>query len=276
MAYDCIDMKVQLHINDTDEPNWYRCKQVEFTGETATWELSRTGKYGLLAAYQMAPHRQLVQATNDDALRAFVRAWGPLRMSLDSWTGSDPIIDYRHKRDHFRAWVLLLTAIQKNEGLHDTVLDLLRQDPKSFAIPIMGHLGFPVEPNAGFNEADWKRLANTSKSEIVWICDFLVGAFPVSSLAHSLSIKQTRKKLQLAARPKFMGLTDALYWMVWQDIFMDNPFQFCVECGKLIPFTSRHARRFCPDGCAHRRTAREWQQRKREKERKANGLEKAQ
>ena len=274
MAHACIDMKHQHRINKHDEPDWYRCRQVEFTGETATWELSRTGKYGLLAAYQKAPHRQLVQAADDDALRAFVKAWGPLRMTLDPgvWAGSDPIPGYRRQRDLLRAWVLLLTAIRKNEGLHDAVVDLLRCDPEPFAKLILPQLGLA---NARFDKAAWERLADASKSEVLWICDYLVGSFPVTSLAHSFSIQQTRKGLHLAARPNFLGLMDALYWMVWQDIFRDNPFQFCVECGKLIPSTSRHVRRFCPDGCAHRRTAREWQQRKREKEKKTDGTSKA-
>ena len=269
-------MKLQKHINTIDEQVWYRCKQVEFTGETATWELSntKTGRYGLMAAYEKAPHRQFVQATNDDALRAFVKTWGPLRMTLDRdvWAGSDPIPVYRHQRDLFRAWVLLLTAIQKNDGLHDAVVGLLRHDPEPFAKQIQPRLGLPC---AGFDEAAWERLAGASKTEIVWICEYLVGSFPVTSLAHSFAIGQTRKGLTLAARPNFLGLMDALYWMVWQDIFRENPFQFCVECGKLIPSTSRRIRRFCPDGCAHRRTGREWQQRKREKEKKTDGTSKA-
>lgn len=275
MAQTCIDMKVQNHINRTDEPVWYRCKRVEFTEETATWELSQTGKYSLLAAYQKMPHRQLFQAADDDALQTFVKAWGPLRMSLDSWAGSDPIHVYRRERDRFRGWVLLLRAIQENESLHEAVINLLREDPTPFAVPILHHLGFSVGPNAELDEEVWNRLASASRGEILWICDLLVGSFPVTSLAHSFAIKQTPRGLHLAARPKFLGLMDALYWMVWQDIFRDNPFQFCVECGKLIPSTSRHARRFCPDGCAHRRTAREWQQRKRAKERKGDGTKKA-
>jgi hypothetical protein len=267
-------MKVQHHINSADEPKWYRCKRVDFTGETANWELSRTGQYGLLTAYQKTPHRQLIQATDDDSLRAFVRAWGPLRMTLDSWTGSDPITLYRSQRDAFRAWVQLFAAVQKGEALYEAVVNLLHQDPVPFAIPIRHHLGLPAEVNAGFDEAVWMRLAKASKDEIVWICRFLVGAFPVSPFAHSFAINQTRKGLNLVARMNFLGLMDALHWMLWQDIFSDNPFQFCVECGKLIPFTSRHARKFCPDGCAHRRTAREWQQRKREKEKKRDGTQK--
>ncbi len=273
MAYGCIDMKHQQRINEIDGPIWYRCQQVEFTGEMATWELSKTGKYGLMAAYEKSPHRQLVLATNDNALRAFVKTWGPLRMTLDPdvWAGSDPIPVYRRQRDLLRAWVLLLTAIQKNDGLHDAVGDLLRHDPEPFAKQILPRLGLR---GAGFDEAAWERLAGASKKEIIWICEDLVGSFPLTSLPHGFAVKESRKGLCLSARPNFLGLMDAIYWMVWQDIFRDNPFQFCVECGKLIPSTSRRIRRFCPDGCAHKRTGREWQQRKREKERKLNGTDK--
>ena len=237
-------MKVQKHINIVDEPSWYRCKQVEFIGETAVWELSQTGKYGFLTAYRQAPHRQLVLATDDTALRAFVKAWGPLRTSLDAWDGSDPIAFYRSQRDLFLAWVLLLAALRKNEGPHDAVINLLRQDSEPFAIPILRYLGLPVGANYEFDESVWDRLASTSESEIIWICDLLVGGFPISSLAHSLSFEKKPKGLQLAARLKFVGLMDALYWMIWQDVFLQNPFQFCVECGKLILSTTAHARKF--------------------------------
>jgi hypothetical protein len=114
-------MKVQHHINSsklTDGlyPNvngWYQCKTVMFEGETATWELSRTGHYDFMDAYKMNPHRQLVQATNDNLLRAFIRAWGPLRMVLGVWSGSDAIDDYRKARDRITVATRVLASVEE-------------------------------------------------------------------------------------------------------------------------------------------------------------------
>jgi hypothetical protein len=280
MAYVCIGMKVQKHVNTNYYPDhgscWYRCRKVEFIGEKVIWELSETGRYELVDAYHQAPHRQLIQAIDDAALRAFVRAWGPIRSSLDSWAGSDEIACYRRQRDLFQAWVRLIASIQKNEALHDAAANLLRQLSEEFAPAVLEVLGLPSGPNIGFDELGWNRLANASRSEIIWICNILVGALSFSPLVHSLSIESNRGGLRLTAKPSFLGLLDALRWMTWQDIFLDHPFWFCVECGKLILSENRHARRFCPTKCGHRRTARESARRKREERKKNNGTPKAQ
>lgn len=58
------------------------------------------------------------------------------------------------------------------------------------------------------------------------------------------------------------SLLEALYWMVWQDVYLKNRFDFCIECGKLIWSDSRRERKFCPlpAKCARRHTDRKWKQ----------------
>ncbi|MHB8391407.1 MAG: hypothetical protein ACYDBH_17805 [Acidobacteriaceae bacterium] len=255
-------MQVQHPINATDGASWYRCKRVVFENGAAMWELSRKGRYDLLAQYPHGPHRQLVESRDDYALRAFIHAWGPLAYSLTAWSGSDPIASYRRERDTLRAWVRLLTAIQKFENLGDAMIDLLRIDAGPFAIPIRGHLGLPGDLQAGFDDEMENRVAFASKGELKWICEYLVGAFPLP-FTPAFRIDETGKGFALRAAIGGHSLVTALYWMVWQDIFMGNPFQFCEECHSLIPQTSRHIKKFCSQECAHRKTGRVWQQRKR-------------
>ena len=104
-------MKVQHRINAAGG-HWYRCSRVEFIGETAQWELNPNSRYSFYEAYRRAPHRQLVEANDDTRLRNFVKAWGPLRVTLDSWSGSDPIERCRLERDKLRATIQVLTSVE--------------------------------------------------------------------------------------------------------------------------------------------------------------------
>jgi hypothetical protein len=241
--------------------NWFRSIRVVFEGETASWELSRTGRYDLMQAYTRKPHRRLAEAIDDDSLKSFVRAWGPLRIRLDAWSGIDPINVYRHERDRFRAWVLLLAAIQKSEGLHEAALQLLKLDSEPFGIEIRRRLGIPGELKTALDEAALVRVAEATESEILDVCDYLVGSLPVPP--PSLEIKGTRRAKTLRPTVGSYSLLSALYWMVWQDIFMETPFRFCEECNRLIDFPDKHDRKFCGPKCAHNQTSREWQRRKR-------------
>jgi hypothetical protein len=68
----------------------------------------------------------------------------------------------------------------------------------------------------------------------------------------------------------FPSIIGALYWMVWQDVYRERQFQFCSECRKLFQPEWRHAKKFCSQECAHRKTQREWRQRKRETKGRTN------
>jgi hypothetical protein len=272
-------MKVQHHIN-SDGPFWYRCKRVDFLAETATWELSQTGRYALLEAYQKGPHRQLATAADDEQLRTFVRAWGPLRARLGAWSGSDPIDSYRNERDRLAAIVKLLASVAQPEHQREALLELVRLSERDLAFESVLEglrLIFPIpgEYPLGFDPNIQSWIEEATQKDIQKATEHLVCNFPLRNSGGTFTVAKEGRRSVVRASLGIASLGEALEWMVWQDIFRDNPFQFCVECGKLIPSTSRHVRRFCPDGCAHRRTAREWQQRKRDNERKSNGTQKA-
>jgi integrase len=138
-----IDMKSQSNIKSSEEPGWYRCKRMAFKGELAIWELDPTTRYNYSEAYRMAPRRQLLKANDDDALRVFVRAWGPLRFSLKAWSGSDPIETYRRQRDEWTAGVRFLTSVEEPEMQRSALLKLAdfrrgESDPPFRLIPLTG------------------------------------------------------------------------------------------------------------------------------------------
>jgi hypothetical protein len=270
VAYTCIGMQTQKHVNTNSGGFWYRCKSVVFEQGLVKWELSRTGRYELLKAYAQKPHRQLVEASDDDALQVFVKAWGPLNLSLlEAWKGSGSIASYRRERDTLQAWVRFLTAIESPEYLYDSILSLLRLFNKGDFVWLRHRLGIG-SLESGFDDHVEKRLASATPGEIADVCSYLAGTFPLLPFPHFVIDRTGKGGPIIRASSGVTSLTTALYWMVWQDIFMESPWQFCEECHKLFQPDFHHKRKFCLPECAHRKAARESARRKREQEKKHN------
>jgi hypothetical protein len=274
-------MKAQHDINDPVSGNWCRCERIEFVGETANWELKTDGWYSYFEAYQKSPHRQLVDAVDDSGLRTFVKAWGPLRSSLTAWEGSDPIESYRSERDRLSAIVRLLSSVEVRQTQRSALIELSELSHKDKGIEIAVYsLGaiFRIAGSlhVGFNEEirHWLEIATPDQIDSATI-SLLPMLGPPWGVEHTFFAQRTARGNILKADIGLDGLSDALHWMIWQDVFQSHPYRFCAECRKLIKQDTRHEKKFCSHECAHRKTAREWQQRKRVKDRRVNGIKKA-
>lgn len=273
-------MKVQNHIKTCDGTAWYRCKHVEFAGENAIWELSQSSRYTFFEAYRQTPHRQLIEADNDPALRAFVKSWGPLRFSLDAWSGRDLIETYRRERDVLTARVRLLASVKEPEMQRPVLLELSeisRQDisVQIFLNQLRQQFQIPGSLAPGFDENIRLWLEAVEQKQIQAATVYLVPRFLLSLEPPSFTVERSARQDVLRATLGITSLMGALNWMVWQDVFQEHPFQFCAECRNLFQPDTRHEKKFCSPECAHRKTAREWQKRKRDTERKSNGTKKA-
>jgi len=277
-AQNCSDMKVQNHIN-SEGPFWYRCKRVDFHEETATWELSQGTKYSLLGAYQKAPHRQLAIATDDKKLRAFVKAWGPLTTRLDTWSGSDPIDDYRNERDRLAVTVKLIAAVAQPERQRDVLLELVGLgerflDIESILKGLRLFLPIPGERPLGFDPHIRPWLEGAIQNDVQMAAEYLVSYFPLSTFRNTFTVAKEGRRSVVRASLGFDSLGEALVWMVWQDVFQERRFQFCERCRRLFIPDSRHPMKFCTENCAHLEAARKYAQRKREQRRATDGTKK--
>ena len=264
-------MKDQDHINNKTFPGWYCCKQVEFGGETATWELSQTGRYSFIEAYQKTPHRQLVKASTDQQLRAFVKAWGPLRGRLDGWSGKDSIETYRKERDRLVAAVGLLASVAEPQYQRDSLLEWVKISawdmPSEIVLAGLRTL-FPIpgEYSGVFDTELEQWIERATVRELQAATEYLVASLPIRTQDAGYEVERHRRSRVLRACLKIASLTDALHWMVWQDVFQERRFQFCDECRVLFQPDTRHTKKFCSPECAHRKTARESARRRRKED----------
>jgi hypothetical protein len=253
--------------NRTDaknDPAFYRCKSVWLCGDTMKWELDSASPYKPMEAYKDAPHRQFMQASDDSAIEAFVRAWGPLWIDGGDSPGESSLPKIRKERDTLIAWAELFAALKKSDYLRDAVIALLRLDPDPHSIAIRPCVGLPIKSEATLSLELEDRLRTAPKVQIAYVCDYLVEAFP--TFGQTLRIARTRKEASVQATMRFLSLSFALYWMVWQDIFEDKPFVFCGVCGRLINSNSRHKRKFCDardDSCAKKHADGDYKKEKR-------------
>jgi hypothetical protein len=233
------------------------------------WELSPSGRYDLLDAYQDRAHLQFIGADDDGKLLAFVRKWGPVVLWLRTVHGQQPVEEVIQFRQELEAWTRLFAALDKpayprDFNLRKYVIELFRLIPDVLATPIRDKLRMP---STASSEEIETRLVSASKAEFENVCEIVVGSFPGALLANSLVIERSRTGTQLRASAKFVGLRDALNWMVYQDIYLRKPFAFCLECRRLIMPTSGHVRRFCR--ADDRPCARRWTDRNSKKEKRA-------
>lgn len=273
MAQTYNDMKVQNHINRASGGYWYRCSRVEFRGEAIRWELNLRSQYSFFDAYERTPHRQLLEADQDRKLLQFVKSWGPLYYSWpweSQWANSQPIENYRNERDMLAAKVQVLAAVAQIDMQRPALESLFevwnRQINAATTFhPVRVALGLPGDFHAGFDQAfrDWLEKATAAQLETTIGAVVPLIASPTLN-AFGFHVERTGRANRVIAETGFDGLADALHWMVWQDIFQNHPYQFCEECRKLFQPATQHAKKYCSPECAHRKTARVWQKRKRE------------
>jgi hypothetical protein len=268
LADTCIDMKVNKHINTTNGAYWYRCKSVKFDGDTAFWELD-SKKYDLMDSYHQTPHHQLLKATDEGALRDFVRTWGPLRHVLNEGSGGDSIESYRTERDRLIVVVQLLTSVADVKSQRSAIQALGEFSHRDVSVQALfrglrGRFQFLGHLHKGFDEDVHQWLETAMQKDLEDATELLVSNLVLSASIPSFTVERNKRGSVVVASLGIRSLPDALSWMVWQDWFMKKPFQFCEDCRKLFQPPYLHERKFCSEECAHRKASRESARRKRQ------------
>ena len=260
-------MKVGNDI-DTSPLRWRRCKRVTLERDTLTWELSGES-YDVLDEYHREPHRDLIAAVDDNALRVFVRKWGPLRSSTRMKTGTDHIVWYREFRDYLAAIVRLLDAIEEPSALRAALLGLIRLG--DFPLNQLNTI-LAFRPRGKHSEDLEMWCESAPFCEIEQLSVYLLNEYSLGCGDPRFIVVRLGRGYAVRATLFIEALFQALLWMVWQDVFERKPFRFCLECQRLIRSNNRHARKFCDDRpCGRRKHDREGKRKVRAKQ-KEQGL----
>lgn len=269
-------MNTKHRINMPDGEVWQRCKSVRIEGDTIWWELV-SQPYDLFEAYAKAPHRELINSKDDSSLVSFVKNWGPLREHLGNKSGTDQLETYRTIRDRLAWKAEILLSVEHPERRRAALADFDRVNqlryPYELVLP--GTLPHADDHNSGGPPYDcisseW--LQKAKSSEVEKLCIKLATSLTYSYVPTHQVVRKGRK-LSVQSTFRVYDLIASLDWMLWQDIYNQRPFLRCENCECLIPITSRHEKKFCSSDCARRKTAREWQRRKRSNARKPNGTQ---
>jgi hypothetical protein len=256
------------HVGEHDLPNWWRCKRMQFDDGVATWELDHTTGYSFSTAYPDSPHIQLANAATDEALREFVKTWGPLRSSVDSLVGSDFVEVYQEERDLLRADVQLVAAIGQPEFQRPALLDKIkfgwkREYGKVALFELRMRLQLPWKEQST-TDADLRQWAEQApENQIERACALLLS--PRRKYQLDLRVERTDQGSSVRAWPSLSCLVDALHWMTWLDVLHDRPIRICTECQTLFQPSSQRGARSCGPQCGNRRAGREYYSRLRKK-----------
>ena len=264
---------------------WYRCSRVEFVGDAVKWELNPQSRYSFFDAYVKKPHLQFIEAKDDDALRNFVRAWGPLYFSIpweSKWGNSHPIGNYRNERDKLIAYVQLLASVEERQkqryALTQWVEVVHKDGNDNVALSgVRQALHIPGDLLLGFDQSFRAWLERATSQQIESAILAVVPQLSVLSVAPlRFFVDRVGRRNVVRAELGLDSLSEALHWMVWQDYFQKRPYRFCEECGSVFGIRGGYKRKYCPGPCAHRKAARESYRRKRDerKEERANVTQK--
>lgn len=252
-------MELRHHIDiPTQLP---KCRRAVLVGDELRWDFFEGKYFDVMTAYKDGPHRDLIAARDDDQLRLFVRKWGPL---VSNSSKRAPVSWYRDQRDQFAALTQLLAAIEIPALRRPALRNLLPLVTKGLG-PL--HLFEHLKPTLGgiLNEKrSW--CDEASQHEIDGKCFEIVNGLPFN-WTPQFSARRYRRTGILTATIFMHSLWEALLWMIWTDVANKNPFKFCEECNGLIMGTTKHARKFCTEECAKRKTDREWKRAKRKTDR---------
>ncbi len=259
-------LKLQNDVKSLSGGYWYRCSRVDFGRDLVRWELSPTSRYSFFEAYEKKPHHQLIKANDDSSLRAFVRAWGPFYFSWpwESERGnSHPSENYRNERDRLVAMVELLGSVEKREEQRCALTHWLEFMHKTandhvMLLSVRQALQLPGDPLSGFDHGfqNWLEDATSKQIETaIWAVVPLLA--PNLIAPNQFFVDRVGRKNVVRATVGLSSLHEALQWMVWQDYFLNFPYKFCEECGKVFGLKNKHETKFCGKVCAHRKASRE-------------------
>lgn len=254
--------------------SWCRCARVNVIDGNVVWKLRKDAQYTLLDAYSKRPHLQLAEATTDDKLIAFVRAWGPLRrIPLEQQNkGSDPLADYRGVRDYVAASLRLIDAVSSTSEQRSAIRQFVEAkhwygDTRYIGCAILCRYSkHPRGLDAGLQDhLPW--LESAPKTIVQRVCEELVYLIITATANPQLAVVKGERGPEVQARVNVFSLPDALLWMIWRDIDSKVPTLVCEECHRLYQPNSRHETKFCKEECAKRKHGREYQKRRRAKAR---------
>lgn len=260
VAYDCVDMQVQLYVNAIKPGEWFRCRDVQVSAGELVWEADWERRYMLANAYRLAPHVRFLNLKTDRDFRDFVTTYGPLT--------NDPrhtLASYQRFQAWLRATLMLIKALERSRKglgpLRDALAEFFRVTPEGQPseglVPGYNWESLLAEFSVPYDPAEWVPRSDLSLVRAVARVCLKDGLWANGGLDVALR----RGGVEVTAGWSIFNLRDALIWMCWHDLYRRRPLVICDECRTVLQTNTAHKRKYCSTECAHRVAAREWRRR---------------
>ncbi len=202
-------------------------------------------------------------------MSAFVKAWGPLYLRLDqpcAGVVTHALPEYHATRRRLAAILGLINGIGEAAVERERLQEYLtavgeiyrRSNTYDPGIDSVGHFVVRSVVGAQGPITEWAKQAKVTE-----IRSAIKAVLHTSVLAPAsfLKVVVRGKKSIVTTQWALPTLETALSWMVWYDVYRNDPLYCCGECRKFFKSESRHERKFCDDPntkCAKRASGRNW------------------
>jgi hypothetical protein len=217
--------------------------------------------YSLLDAYSSAPHVAFMNAASEKKMAAFLREWGPLYIPVEQRERDVvrlPVAVHMAYRDWLAALVEMTRLLRGGEKLVGAVRQFLR-------LAVEGGDGTMLRTLLRFVGDAFEWVDGLNPEQLSNVAATLLETY-LTAPQGTVEVIERGGKRSLQAGFRFLDLRAALLWMIWQDVYRDDPLYCCHGCGVFFKGKSKHARKYCEgNGCAERVTSRNWMQKDRDK-----------
>ena len=257
-----------------EQGHWMRCSRVAIEDGNFVCDLDWTRTYDLETAYSKDPHLQFLNCANDEDLRCFTRAWGPLYLRStggpdDEWrTGRArrSLAECRSALRRFRGVKGILEAAKGNGNEHTALAEFLAADEEAFQLQTPGEEPihqFSLKLSHQIEGSIFSWIKTAPIVQIRQALKYCVEVEVTMPMTGGVRVVPHGRRTKVVPSYRLFTLRDALAWMMWFDEWNTNPPTVCPACHTVFRPPSLHKMKYCGYPCAHRIATQKYRQRKR-------------
>lgn len=241
-----------------DFNHWHKCSEVNTDGELVRWKLAPNG-YKFVDAYADDPHLQFLVAEDDGDLCSFIKMWGPPIQFLIQPEGHIALTEIYSLQNELLWWAHFLYAVEgcrtrmSEDSREDLawVLSLDFNPARDIVLQFVADNEMASVLPSGIEAY----VLTATENKVTDLVSKVVWRYRLPPLIPMLSVGRNGNLPILEEAYGFLGLPDALRWMLYKDTVEGRTIRFCDNCRSVLPPDKP---KFCNELCRTRFHKRVW------------------